>query len=160
MSLSARITARPSRHLAWAQLLIPLIGALVAAAPLWARWPTHRVGLLLAVAGAVALATRFGSRRLRGPWGACRLTVSDRPEFDVLFPPAAIDGNCRLVESTVVWPGLWMLALQPEGSDRVRRLAFVPAALPPDARRALARFLSWSMRARLGGPGVVEKSAA
>jgi hypothetical protein len=158
MSLSARIAVEPSRHVAWAELLIPLFGSLVAGATLCVRWPAHRVEVLVAIGLCAAWASGFGFRRLRIAREALRLTISDRAELDVLSTDATIDGVFRLVESTVVWSGFWILALERDGGGRVRHLAFEPSELPLEARRPLARFLIWSKRTRGGRSGIVEKS--
>ena len=144
MSLSARIALDPSRRVAWAERAVPLLGLVVAAATLAVRWPAAAIPVLVAAAFAVIAFVRW-SGPLRPAADPYRLSLSDRPEFGVVLPDgSSIDA--RLVESTVAWPGFWMLALGGAAGSRVTRLAVSPSELHADARRALGRFVLWATR--------------
>lgn len=150
MTLSARIAIDPSRRLQRLATVLPAVGFVVAATTLALRWPqASTVMALVAVAGCLAL---FGlSRRYRPK--PVTLTVSHRRELDLEPDPADSEGPWRLVDTTVIWPGFSMLALRradPAARARVVRIPVFADELDAAGRRALGRFLIWSLH---GGAG-------
>jgi di/tricarboxylate transporter len=150
MSLAARIALAPSSRTALAERTVPMLGAIVAATTLIARWPSHTLELVVMAVVVVACCAIVGFRRDRRA-RPMTLHVADRTTFDVACD-GSIDGAARLVESTVVWPGFAMLALAVDDGRTVVRRAVVAAELAPAECRALQRFLLWSLRARGGAP--------
>ena len=151
MSLSARIAIDPSRRLERLAMLLPVGGVVVAAAMLSRRWP-QAIPLLLPLAAAGCAAIVVSVRRRRG--APITLTVSHHPEFDVRPDPVGNEGPWRLADSTVVWPGFWMLALRmadPSMPARVVRVPVLAGELAAADRRALSRFLIWSLHGGAGG---------
>ena len=150
MSLSARIALDPSRRLERLAMLLPAGGVVVAAATGALRWPQASPFLLLLIVGACAAI--FATVRRRRPTRVT-LTVSQHADLDVQPGPAGTDAAWRLAESTVVWTGFSMLALRtsdPTLHARTVRLPVFAAEMAAADRRALSRFLVWSMH---GGAG-------
>lgn len=150
MTLSARIAIPASRRLERLATMLPMGGCAAAAVTLAVRWPQSVPFIAVSLlAASVALVV---SARRRRP--ALTLTVSRHPEIDVQPDPAGGAGHWRLAESTMAWPGFAMLALVP--FDRsigtpVVRVPVLSAELDAADRRALDRFLIWSMRGGVGG---------
>jgi hypothetical protein len=153
MSLAARIAFAPSRRIAFVESTVPVVGLVVAATAMLARWPSSVVALLAGMAMGLPL---LAVLRRAGRPRRLTMTVADRAEFDVMAADAAWDGSRRLAETTVAWPGFAMLALSCDDGGPVLRLPIVMAELDPADRRPLERFLTWSMRAR-GGALPVER---
>jgi hypothetical protein len=156
MSLSARIALDPSHRVAMAEMIVPIVGVAVATAALASRWPVMAGGLVACATISMAFLSAHQAvrrRRLR----RYTITVAASPEIGVLDALAAdaVDTG-RLVDSTLFWPGFAVLAIARD-DGRTVRLPVVVAELPPVERRALARFLMWSQRARGGKPGARER---
>ena len=145
MSLSARIAVGPSRRLALLTTILPIGGIVACAVTMAMRWPAMAPA---AIAVAAGLTVILHARRLRVV--TTTLVVSHRPEFAVEPDPTGADGAWRLAESTLVWPGFSLLALRrcgPPAHEAVLRLPIFAAELATSDRRALSRFLLWSLRA-------------
>jgi hypothetical protein len=158
MSLSARIALDPSHRVAMAEMIVPIVGVAVATAALASRWPLVAGGLVACATISMAFLSAQVVRRrhLR----RYTITVAASPEIGVLDALAAdAVGSGRLVHSTLLWPGFAVLAIARD-DGRTVRLPLVVAELPPVERRALARFLMWSLRARGGMPGPRERKGS
>ena len=151
MTLSARIAIPPSRRLERLATMLPLGGCLAAAVTLAVRWPQSMVFVAVSLLAA-SVAVAASVRRLRRP--VLTLTVSRHTEIDIQPDPDGGTGHWRLAESTMAWPGFAMLALLPFDrsiSAPVVRVPAFAAELVAADRRALDRFLIWSMRGGTGG---------
>lgn len=150
MTLSARIAIRPSRRLERLAMALPLAGCVVAAVTLAVRWPSSTAFIALsALAASVAIVASVRGRRAID----LVLTVSRHAEIDVEPDPAGGTGHWCLAESTMTWPGFAMLALRPFDRSVVTPMVRVPvstAELAASDRRALGRFLIWSMQGETG----------
>ena len=148
MSLSARIAVAPSRRLASMGTLVASGGFLVAAFTAVARWPdlaTVWIGMAVVALGILL----HRCRTLRSSY--CTLSVTDRPEIALSPDVESGDGESwRLDDSTMMWPGFSVIALRRDGDalhgGRPVRWAVFDAELRPMDRRALHRFLVWSLR--------------
>lgn len=153
MSLSARIAVRPSRRLEVLAGCVAVGGVVVATVSAACRWPyvAWPLAAIAVVAAIAAIAVvRVGTRTTSG-WV---LSVSDRAEIAVSSEPASSDGAGWLLDdSTTMWPGFAVIGLtRGDGArpGRSMRLAVFDAELSPIDRRALHRFLLWSLRGGLG----------
>ena len=149
MSLSARIAVGPSRRLALLSTILPIGGIVVCAATLVQRWPAAAL-LSIAIAACLAMALRVRHRAVEPRTLSRTLSVSHHVDFAVEPDPTGADGSWRLADSTVVWPGFALLAVRrsdPDARGGVLRLPIVTAELATADRRALSRFLLWSLRA-------------
>ena len=147
MSLSARIAVGPSRRLALLTTILPIGGVVVCAATLALRWPA--IAALTAAIAVVACVAIVLHARQR-PGVTRTLSVSHRVDCAVEPDPTGADGSWRLAESTLAWPGFSLLALRRSEAathDAVLRLPIFSAELATADRRALGRFLLWSLRA-------------
>jgi hypothetical protein len=147
MSLSARIAVGPSRRIALMSTVLPIGGVVVCAVTLALRWPAVApLSAIIAVAAGLSLVLHIRRR----PGVTMTLFVSHRADFAVEPDPTGVDGSWHLAESTLVWPGFSMLALRSSGlaaHDAVLRLPIFAVELATADRRALSRFLLWSLRA-------------
>ena len=81
--------------------------------------------------------------------GRLEIVLSDHPEMAIVATSPALDGTWRLADATLAWPGFTMLAIERTGEAVRGGPRFVPSfdtELGPDDRRALARFVRWSMQ--------------
>ncbi len=153
MSLSARITVAPSRRLDLAALAIAIGGIAVVAATVAARWPAAAPVVALGALGAAAFVVARAAVRRRLTI-AYSLTVSNRAEIDVFPDPRATEGPWRLADTTMAWSGFAVLALRktdPTIATGIVRMAVLDVDLARDERRALSRFMMWSLRGGDGG---------
>ncbi len=154
MSLSARIAVRASRRLEALACGIAIGGIVVASFTAVHRWPDFAAPFLGPAIGCAVVVLWLAARRVRT---ATRhtLSVSDRSAIAVSPDVESGDGESwRLDDSTMMWPGFSIIGLRKE-SDAVHgnpamRLAVFDAESSAIDRRALHRFLLWSLR---GGEG-------
>ena len=167
MSLTARIAVVPSRRLDHAADLLAGGGVLVATAACAARWPDGLgavVAVALVAAGAGIVTQRHRGRSASG----FTMHVSDRDEVEVEVASSSAsasarvaDDSARLTGATLVWPGFVVVALRSvaapgtRASTRIVPLLDRELALPE--RRALRRFLTWSLH---GGAGRAPASSS
>jgi len=152
MSLSARIVLRPSRRVAACEGVLALGGSIVAIAALIERWPAFSWPLV-AFGTSSALALVVAIRRKDRRFAGHALTLSDRDEVGVmpLYDHVPVDeASWRVVEPTMIWSGFAVLGLR-AGRGPHLVLPVVGRDLEADDRRALRRFLRWTLR---GGAGV------
>ncbi len=145
MSLSARIAVEPSRRMASAAAFVSVTGVLVAARTVLERWPTSTAWTVAAATVAAIVLVASVAGRHRGS-GRRVLMVSHRAEVDVVAGDAFDGSSWRLTDGTLRWAGFSMLALRREEPRETLRLPVFDAELPTADRRALGRFLLWSLR--------------
>ncbi len=152
MSLSARIALEPSRAVAAVERIMAAGGVVVAAATAAWRWPSATGSCAMAaVATFAALAAVERLRRRRA--ARATIVVADRLEVGLADASWPDDGSSwTLAEPTMVWPGFAVVALAPASGAAKRLLPVGTNALPPADRRALRRFLVWSLRAGHAAP--------
>lgn len=155
MSLSARIVLRPSRRLTVCEVLLPLGGLGVAGSALAARWPGSLFSVL---AGAAAAGLLFALMEAARPRVARAIVLSEHRGIGSMSlgdEPAEADGDWRLVEPTMVWPGFAVVALEGDAGHRWT-VPVLDADLPAADRRALHRFLRWSLHGGVARPTVAD----
>ncbi len=132
MFLPLELSLRPSRVHAAALALahgLALLGAWLAAAPVWVR-----AGMAAALLASAAWSWRGISRSPRG------LRVSQSGQIELL------DGEWRAAQirgRPVVLPWLVSVALAVEGGG-VRKIALLPDSAEPEGLRKLRVWLKWS----------------
>ena len=154
MSLTARIAVVPSRRLDRMGDVLAGGGVVVACVTLVARWPGS-LGAALAVALGVVIAGIVARHRRDRTAAGFTMFVSDRAEVEIASVARHdADETWRLTDATLVWPGCIVVALQSDSATgagpttRVVPLLDRELALPD--RRALRRFLTWSLRGGVG----------
>ncbi len=158
MSLSARITIEPSRTVAALERAMAAGGVVVTAATAAWRWPSATVACVAAALVAFALLAVVDRRR-RGRAVRAQLVVGDQAEvgFATAGAPADDGSSWTLAEPTMVWRGFAVVALAPAGGGAAASMPLATGALPARDRRALDRFLVWSLRARGGRPAGADR---
>jgi|GEM_PF-1877026 len=160
MSLSARIVLRPSRRLAAFEAALAIGGGIAAQTALMARWPSH-AWPVCAIAGAILIACGFVAfKRVKRAAGHA-ITLSDHVEVGVM--PVHEDvpvehASWRIAEPTLTWPGFAVLGLQAEHGARLM-LPVMTRELAEGDRRALQRFLLWTLRGGRGQRTVASEAA-
>ena len=147
MSLSARIAVRPSRRAALLGAAFAGGGVICVVLTIAARWPHWAVPVAASIAASIALVASTRIARANRGEGPLTLSVSDHVEVRVATTTSTPDEpSWRLVDGTLLWPHLAVLALRQDGSGRVLRLPLFAAESTVDDRRAASRFLAWSLR--------------